>query len=68
MQPGWVFFLSFSSGSCTVFPSLEMTLLTVLFLSSLHATEYAEVVGGFHDKGDHPPAPALGCRAAAAAA
>lgn len=68
VQSGWVFFffLSFSSASYSVFPSLEMTLPTVLFLSSLHATEYAGIVEGFHDEGDRPPAPALGCRAVAA--
>ena len=38
------FSLSFFPASSTVSPSLEMTLLTVFFLGSLHAPECAEVV------------------------
>lgn len=41
---GVLSFFFFFPASCIVSPSLEMTLLTVFFLGSLHATEYAEVV------------------------
>ena len=45
VQPGWEGFLSFFfPASSTASPSLEMTLLTVFFLGSLHAPECAEVV------------------------
>ena len=46
VQPGGVGYLSlfFLPASSTVSTSLEMTLLTVFFLGSLHAPERAEVV------------------------